>query len=173
MVTLETAYNKTEASKNEEERNKYELSVFESFVDSIGQNNNKDALDEFRARAGQFLSTSQQLKYLDQDFQYFLIMPTASSLSGIGTVYFHKNILGKATMAISLGLSILTLILWPLFDRKRLGTTIIVSNISILGVFILDSVLTDVSVLFGTWTLLFLLIAQLFTRDRRPESAYR
>jgi hypothetical protein len=173
MVTLEKAYNKSEAFKNEEKKNASELSSLEALLDSIRQTNSSEALEEFRARARHYVPTSQHLKYLDQDLHYYLIMPTASSLSGIGTLYFHKNLLGKTTMAISLGLSFLTLILWPLIDRKRLGTSIVLVNTLTLCIFMIDCVLTEVSVLYGTWILLFLLIAQLVTREKKPETAHR
>jgi hypothetical protein len=170
MLTLEQAYNKSDAIKNVQKKSEYELSVFESLLDSISDNSTKNSMDEVRTRTQHFFPNSNQLKYLDQDFQYYLIMPTDHSLSGIGAVYFHKNILGKTSIAISLGLSLITLLLWTFLDRKGFGTYILIANILVLGVFILTSIFSDVSVLFGTWTLLFLLVSQLLTKDRRATA---
>jgi hypothetical protein len=173
MLTFEQAYNKADAIKNQQTKTEYEISNFNLLLDSIKHRGTKDAFDELQARSQEYIVTSNQMKYLDQDLQFYLIMPTNHSLSGLGAIIYHKNLLGKITIAISFGLSFLTLFFWTFLDKWRIGKIFVVANISFLGVFILGCVFSDVTILFGTWTLLFVLVAQLVTKDNRAESAYR
>lgn len=170
-LTLDVAYNKADAIKNERKKSEYDRSVFESLLDSVSSKNGKQVLDEIRARSPLFFSGSKDMNYFAQDFEYYLIMPTNYSLSGIGAVYFHKNILGKTTIAISIGLSLLTLLPGIFLDRRGIGTYFILFNILVVGVFIINCIVSNVSILFGTWILMFLLVAQLRTKNPSPKTS--
>jgi hypothetical protein len=164
---METAYNEKDAIKNEARKMEYEYSILQSAIDSIRPENKNDILTELRAKS----LASNSLKYHDLDFQYYLIRPTESSLSAIGAAYGHKHFLGKIAIAISIGLSLASLLFWTFLQRRKLGAAFILVNIFVLGVFIFDSILTDVSLLFGAWTLLGLLVIQLWIRDRSVDPA--
>jgi hypothetical protein len=92
-----------------------------------------------------------------------ILCPTDYSLSGIGAIIYHKNVLGKVTIALSLLFSMLTLFLWRLLTKRKWTTIVIALNILTVLVFSIDNLISDVSILYGTLTLLFFLIVQLIT----------
>lgn len=171
--TSTDAFNKADAILNEQEKVTNQLSSFDTLFNKIDSNNVSYILTEARARIKHFYYSSDNITNLNLDNKYRLLMPTDYSLSAIGTIWFHKNILGKTTIAISLLLSLIILVFYRLLDKKNLTIQVISADIIVLLIFIADSVLSNVSLQFGVWTLLFLLIVQLQTEMRTRKTAYR
>jgi hypothetical protein len=172
-LTSTDAFNKTDAILNEREKVSNRLSSFDTLFNKIDSNNISYVLTEVRARLKHFYSTSDNITHLNLDNQYRLLMPTDYSLSAIGTIWFHKNIIGKTAIAISLALSLIILLFYKVLDKRKIAIQIISANIIVLIVFIADNLLSNVTTLYGTWTLLFLLLIQLWTERRKFKTANR
>lgn len=170
-MTSSEAFNKADAISNEKEKIDYRLSSFDTLFNKIDSNNVNYMLTEARARVKHFYSTSDNISHLNLDIQYRLIMPTDYSLSAIGSIWFHKNIFGKTAISISLALSLILLIFYRVLDKRKIAFQTISANIIVLIVFIADNVLSNVTTLYGTWTLLFLLLIQLTTERRKLKTA--
>jgi hypothetical protein len=167
-LTSREAFNKKDALQNIKEKNEYKFSQLESIIRTIDSNKNKteEILAEAKAK---FISTNDEANF-DRNLESRIICPTTYSLSGIGSIIYHKNILGQVTIALSLLLSLLTLILWRLLTKRKLALLFISINVFAILVFEINNIIVGVTTLFGTWTLLFLLIAQLLTEVQLLKS---
>lgn len=169
-MNSEDAFNKSDAILNEKEK----LSNHLANIDTLFYTHDSRAeafLHEIKATADTESSSSFKIASLNMDFQYRLLMPTDYSLSAIGSICFHKNLLGKTTISISLALSLIILIFYRLLDKRKIASQIISANIIILIIFIADNILSNVTMFQGTWTLLFLLLIQLTTEKRKLKTA--
>lgn len=166
-VNSEEAFNKTDAILNEQEKISDRLSSFDTLFNKIDSNNISYMLTEVRERVNYFYSTSDNITHLNLDKQYRLLMPTDYSLSAIGTIWLHKNITGRTVITISFVLSLIILFFYRVLDKRKIAVQIISANILVLIVFIADNLLSNVTMLYGTWTLLFLLLIQLLTERRK------
>ncbi len=86
-----------------------------------------------------------------------IYLPTDKSLSGISSISFYKNLTGQILIGISLFFSIILLISFKLKNRK-IKLYLIVANILSLIAFIIVGFISEVTVLWGCWLLLILLI---------------
>ena len=101
-----------------------------------------------------------------------LMMPTEKSLSGIGSIFYYKNLTGKIVMAISLLVSLIFLFAFK-FLKLKTRLYLLLTGVLCLLTFIVDSFFSDVTLLFGTWLLLFLLVLQLIKEFNDRKKAYR
>jgi len=95
-----------------------------------------------------------------------IIMPTSSSLSGIGSIMFYKNISGIIFIGLSFLLSLLLLFPWKFLKRKNARWYFLLADFICVLAFITDSFISEVTVLFGSWILLVLIAIQLAIAER-------
>lgn len=89
-------------------------------------------------------------------------MPTDTSLSGIGTIFNYKNVFGKILIGLSFILSLLLLFNVKFTRLHKREVILLASNILLLVIFLIVSLLTSVSLLWGFWLLLIVLFTQLY-----------
>ena len=169
------AYNQADAIENEKAKALQKIIEIDALINSVDSNNVDSVLSEIQARThADYLASDNISNFqFNKAFPFYKIsMPTNYSLSGIGTIWFHKNILGKVLITISLILSFFIFAFWKFITKKRLANYVISLNIFIVFVFITDCVFTNVELLYGIWVLLFLLIIQLLTEIKsKPSNA--
>ncbi len=88
--------------------------------------------------------------------------PTDASLSGIGTICSYKNIFGKILIGLSFIISLLLLFNTKYIKVGKRKTILLASNILSLIIFLVVSLLSSVSLLWGFWLLLILEFIQLY-----------
>lgn len=96
--------------------------------------------------------------------------PTEQSLSGIGTIFAYKNIAGKLLIAGSFILSLILLLNLRIFNTKKRKITLFALNIGLLISFLVLSLLSSVSLLWGFWITLILLFVQLYQETMERPS---
>lgn len=168
------SFNREEAEKNIALERKYnesrKLEKAEEtgiLVDTVGTNT-KDTL----ARKALGINDSSEVKgkgerdnSLNRLFDRIMtrvLCPTKTSLSGIGSIFYFKNPLGKMIISICLGFSIILLIPIKLFKRKGIRFYSYLSLSILLMVLLIESVLSDVSLLWGFWVSLALTASEAF-----------
>jgi hypothetical protein len=171
QLTSKDAYNKADAILNEQEKIEKQLSDLDLLLKKIDSNNIKDMASELRAKIKSSYSSSDNITHLNLEPQYRLLMPTDHSLSAIGSIWFHKNILGKTAISLSLALSLIIMIFYQVLGKRKIAFQTISANIIALIIFIADNLLSNVTTLYGTWTLLFLLLIQLATERQKLRAA--
>ena len=95
------------------------------------------------------------------------IFPTSSSISGVGCILLHKNLIGMFFMALSFVLT-LTVLFVNIFAKENYGfmLALLLTNLLCFIIFIIDSKLYHVSLLWGMWVTLILIIIQSFITNR-------
>ena len=116
-LTSKAAYNKEEAILNEREKIEKQSSDLNLLLD---KNNIDDLKLELRSKINSNYSTSDNISNLNLEMQYRLIMPTDYSVSAIGSIWFHKNIVGKISIALSLTLSLIILLFYKFLDKRKI-----------------------------------------------------
>jgi len=170
QLTPKDAYNKSDAIRNEKERLSNHLANIDTLFNTH-DSRTETFLYVIKTEVERDNSSSFKIASLKMDFQYSLLMPTDFSLSGVGSIWFHKNILGKTAISISLALSLILLIFYRVLDKRKIAFQTISANIIVLIIFIADNLLSNVTTLYGTWTLLFLLLIQLTTERQKLQTA--
>lgn len=100
-----------------------------------------------------------------------VLRPTDSSLSGIGAVFYYKNLTGKVVIALSLLISLMMLLLFRFLRSQRVKYWLQLINVVCVVVLIVDSIISDVTLLWGSGVLLFLLLFQFFVgRGERKKT---
>lgn len=167
------AYNKEDAIKNEKSENQIKVDKITSVIatfDTITVN--KDAaLTELIERINIEFNSTDNVRNLSENLETKIYFPTNYSLSAIGVIVLHKDLLGKILIGISIFISLITLLLWVIIDKKKIAIYLFASNISLITVFIIDCYFSNITVLIGTWTLLFMLFAQLLTEIQTRRKA--
>lgn len=102
-----------------------------------------------------------------------IMIPTDTSLSGIGAVFYFKNLTGQITIAISLLVSLILLVAFKWLKSTNAKRYLLITAVLSLTVFIIDSFISSVTLLWGTWTLLVLLLFQLILEFRGKMKVYR
>jgi hypothetical protein len=87
-------------------------------------------------------------------------MPTDTSLSGIGSILFFKNLTGQIAIATSLLGSLILFVAFKFLQSKRARLYLLVTAMLCLTIFIIDSFSSSMTLLWGSWTLLVLLLFQ-------------
>jgi hypothetical protein len=98
--------------------------------------------------------------------EMIMIMPTSSSLSGIGSALFYKNFSGQVFIGLSFLLSLLLLFPWKFLKKKNARWYFLLADFICVLAFITDSFISEVTVLFGSWVLLALIAIQLAIAER-------
>lgn len=157
--TSKEAFNKTEAIQNEQERTDNKLMR----IDELVNESDSTSKENMAARLKELDNRSDHSANLEAEVAFFFLMPTPYSLSGIGVIYHHKNMIGSILMGISLAISLITLFVWPLLKRKNWSLAPLEANLIVNIAFFVDCLATDVTMLYGFYVLVFLLLIQLIT----------
>ena len=175
-IELRFSYNQIEADINKKlEKEDNNVSSTSAAIDRNQTNNDTLKIDT----AKQNISTDTIEKHINKspkliDSIYMKIMrPTNSSLSGIGSILLHKNTFGKITISIALFCSLILLIAFKFIKSKRGIKYLLLLSLLSLILFIIESFLSSVTVLWGCWTLLCLLITQFIIEFINDEKADR
>ena len=102
-----------------------------------------------------------------------IVMPTDTSLSGIGCVLYFKNLTGQIAIAISLMISFVLFVAFRFLNSQRTKLYLLLIAVLCLTIFIIDSFLLSVTLLWGGWTLLILLLLQIILEFNDKTKAYR
>ena len=164
-LTGKDAYNKADAIKNEKSENQFKLDRITSFIATVDTItvNREAAMTELLENIKVDYNTVDKSLNPNEDLEMKIYFPTKYSLSAIGTIVLHKDTLGKILIGFSVFISLITLIFWAIIDRNKIAIYLFSVNILAVLVFIVDSYFSNVTLLFGTWTLLFILTTQLLT----------
>jgi hypothetical protein len=101
-----------------------------------------------------------------------IVMPTDISLSGIGSVFYFKNLTGQIAIAMCLLTSIVQFVAFKFLKSQRTKLYLLLTAVLCLTIFIIDSFVSSVTLLWGSWTLLILLIFQLILEFNDKTKAY-
>ena len=114
-------------------------------------------------------------KSSDYDNSIFkkVVMPTDTSLSGIGSILYFKNLTGQIAIAISLMISLVLFVAFKFLKSKRAKLYLLLIAVLSLTIFIIDSFVSSVTLLWGSWTLLILFLLQLIQELYNKTKAYR
>lgn len=90
------------------------------------------------------------------------VFPTTTSLSGVGCIFYFKNLAGQIMISVSILMAlIVAVIVW--FKKTRpFGKFFIFVNLTCLTGFITNCFYSDVTVQFGIWLLLATLVLQIW-----------
>ena len=102
-----------------------------------------------------------------------IVMPTDTSLSGIGSVFYFKNLTGQIAIAICLLISLILFAAFKFLKSQRTKLCLMLTAVLCLTIFIIDSFVSSVTLLWGSWTLLILLLLQLMQEFNDKTKAYR
>lgn len=100
-----------------------------------------------------------------------IIRPTNSSLSGLGSIFYYKNLTGRVVSALSLLTSLMLLMAFKVFKSQRVKLYLLIINVLCVTIFIVDSFISEVTLLWGVWTLLFLLLIQFLVELKNTPKA--
>jgi hypothetical protein len=181
---MKLAYNKNEVAVNKEAALTYEKQkhLQDSIVSLHMSDTSQDHLsqapaidtrkaDTARKSASSNVPPEKQNKFKSKlnNFAWSLYsvwervkMPTDASLSGIGTIFSYKNIFGKMLVGLSFIISLLLLFNTKYIKTGRRKTILLATNILSLIIFLVVSLLSSVSLLWGFWLLLILLFVELY-----------
>jgi hypothetical protein len=171
--TVKDAFNKEDAIQNEKNEQQIKLNSINSFISAIDTTtvNKSEALTELAEKINKEFYSTDNVNNLNESFENIIYFPTNYSLSAIGTILGYKNLLGKILISISIFLSLISLFLWVLIDKYKIAFYLLSLNILTTTAFIIDCYVSNVSVLVGAWTLLFLLTMQLLTEIQTRKKA--
>ncbi len=160
------AYNKEDAIRNEKRENQKKLDDINASInqiDTIKAANNVPIIRQLTEKVNRYYYRTDNIVNLDEDIGTEIYLPTRYSASAIGLIIIGKSLLGVITVVISIFLSLITLILWRVFTKRRIGIYVISANILTISIFIIDCYFSKITILYGAWVLLSLLFAQLLT----------
>lgn len=170
------SYNKLEADSNEQEAN--ELLEVNEIIDSSGQKELKLNDTAITDRVEQSLieekkeaptdSLQRSTDFWDKVIRGIL-MPTDRSLSGIGAVFYFKNMPGKISIALSLLISMVLLVGFKLIKSQSTQQYLLSVALICLTVFIINSLISQVTLKWGCWTLFGLLILQIMLEVKQNK----
>jgi hypothetical protein len=162
------AYNKAEAVKNELIQKQIQQEQAAAKDSLVSKDSLLSELENDQSRDTALKTASPKNEPLfSEKFEKFVIAPTDSSLSGIGSAVYFKNTPGRFFISCSIFLSIVTFIFWRLLTRKKLHKLTQLLNIFCAVGFIITCFASDVAILFGTWILLALLVLQLIVNRKK------
>lgn len=163
-LRFDVAYNKKDSARIMQDNEKSIASVTElkDQQDSTFTNDStKDLVSSEKNIQPDQIEKDQEVKEaLSDKILRKLIMPTNTSLSGVGATLYFKNMAGQILIGASFLLSLLLLILWKILKKKNFPGYLHLLNTMCLAVFIIDGIIADVSLLYGTWLLFALILFQ-------------
>lgn len=175
-LELRFSYNQKEADSNliveqqlttstvDTTLNKYDTSIITDQADTTQQANLNDTT--------QFVSEANNNDDFGDKLFKKVVMPTDKSLSGIGSLFYYKNLTGKIALAISLLVSLILLAAFK-FVKLRTRLYLLLTAVFCLLIFIIDSFISSVTLLFGTWLLFLLFTLQIIIALNDRKKAYR
>ena len=178
VLELRFSYNKAEADKNILLENassegitdtvQYDQQILADTTktDTVAQNVLKDTVK---------ISSDTLQKSSDYGDRILrkIVMPTDTSLSGIGSVFYFKNLTGQIAIALSLLISLVLFVAFKFIKSQRTKLYLLLTAVLCLTIFIIDSFVSNVTLLWGSWTLLILLLLQLIQEFNDKKKAYR
>lgn len=173
---LYEAYNKKDAEKNILRAQQADQSGNDTTTADTTQKSGNAVVDTSHAAISAKTDSADTLKNNEtattnkdsfwEKVEMVIIMPTSSSLSGIGSIMFYKNISGVIFISLSFLLSLLLLFPWKFLKRKNARWYLLLADFICVLAFITDSFISEVTVLFGSWILLVLIAIQLAIAER-------
>jgi hypothetical protein len=159
-----TAYNKADAIKNEKDK------VIAEKKDLIEAAANLVA-DKITVSDSGVETTSETIKLLENADDAWLLNPTLSSASAIGFVLMYDDAFPRLMVFLSALLSLLTFLMWRFLKRKGWVVYIIGANLFSVVAFMMYCFASNVTVLYGAYLLVFLLIVQLLStlQDKKKQ----
>ena len=178
LLNIGIAYNQTEANRNIlVERETCELILDstnitqQNLADSIKKVTlNPKALKDSVIKSSNIFATPAS--------EYFVIItrkiifPTDSSLSGIGSIFYFKNLIGQVAIALSLIISLILFVMFKFLKSQRIKKYLLLTAILCLTIFVIDSFVSSVTLLWGSWTLFLLFLTQLILEFTSKTKAY-
>lgn len=157
------AYNKADAIKNETEKQALEKKdLLQRATNLISEN---VALSDSSLQL-----SSETLTIIERLGDDWYLTPTFTSLSALGACMQFPNRGGQVVILISFFLSLSTFVFWR-YVKKKVGIYFIGINLFSVLVFVVMCFLENVTVLYGTWVLVFILFVQLLTEMQKRYSA--
>jgi hypothetical protein len=171
-LELKIAYHKKEADKNIliEDSLSRAVMVDSTQIGSAGFSDTTSAIVSADSIPAEVLSKDTAADASKESFIHRIaikaIRPTDSSLSAIGSIYYYKNLTGKIVIALSLLISLILLLVYKYLRSQKIKQYLLLANILCVAVFIADSFISEVTLLVGSWILLFLLVFQFLVEQK-------
>ena len=96
----------------------------------------------------------------------YILTPTETSISAFGSLVLFKNLLGQIMVGLSLFLSLIIPIPLGFLKRRRTKIYLLISVATSLFILLIDSWVSQVSLLWGFWCLFLLVLLQLWVEIR-------
>ena len=153
------AYNQAEADKIAAEQ-----SVSQQAIPQKDSTIEKDSLlaglaDDYAKDTTHKVDVKREPLFSER-LEKFVVAPTDSSLSGLGSALYYKNIAGRIFIAISILLSLLYWLFYKWLLRKSWVIWVLVLNLFSVLAFIITCFLSEVTPLYGIWVLFVFLLIQ-------------
>lgn len=159
-----TAYNRADAIANEKDK------VIAEKKDLLEATANLIA-DKITVSDSAIETTSETIKLLQEGDDAWLLNPTLTSVSAIGFVFTYENALPRIVIALSAFFSLICFFVWPWLKRKGFSVYLLSGNLFLLIIFFLYCLFSNITVLYGVYVLIFLLLVQLLSAvlDKRNK----
>lgn len=168
-ISFNIAYNPSEAdSLALQEQRAIEVYTIDTNSTSFSLTTDSSS---FIAPVNSYAETKQSAKTsFAEDLLRKILFPTQQSLSGIGVIFYYKNTIGKIAIFICLLISLILCIGYKWITSYRTTFIGLVLSCTCMTVFVIVSFFSHVSLLWGTWLILFLILAQLIIERRFAKS---
>lgn len=100
-----------------------------------------------------------------------ILFPTDTSLSGIGSILYFKNLTGQIAISVCLLISLILFVAFKFLKSKKTKLYLLLIAVLCLTIFIVDSYISSVTLLWGIWILLVLLVLQLIIEYNAKRKA--
>jgi hypothetical protein len=166
-LELRISYNQAEADKNlllEKESVKVAVADTAQYDQSISVDAAKtDTVTQTLLTDTVKTSTDtlQKLIVYGDRILRMILFPTDTSLSGIGSILYFKNLIGQIAISICLLISLILFVAFKFLKSKKEKLYLLLIAVLCLTIFIVDSFISSVTLLWGSWILLVLLVLQL------------
>ena len=165
-IRMRFAYNQTEANKNillDNESATKDVDTTQDNSIQLNDTTKSNLLQQSNSRDTTKI-TSDSIKkstdYWDKIYRK-IMMPTGSSLSAIGSILYYKNLTGQISIGVSLLISIILFLAFKFIKSKRTILYLLLISFLCLVIFIVDSFISNVTLLWGSWCILSFLIFQM------------
>ncbi|MDF2189348.1 hypothetical protein [Paraflavitalea sp. CAU 1676] len=101
-----------------------------------------------------------------------MLFPTDTSLSGVGSILYFKNLTGQITITLCLLISLILFLAFKFLKSHKAKLYLLSTAVLSLTIFIVDSFISNVTLLWGSWTLFVLLMLQLIIEFNNKRKAY-
>lgn len=157
-----SAFNKADAIENEREKVRVEKkNIFQTAANEV--------IDHLTFKDTATAFTSETMHILENLGDNWYFYPTFTSMSAIGAAFILENTFAQIMISISALLSLITFLLWRFLNRKGIGIYIIGANLFFVVTFSITCFIIEATLLYGAYTLLFLLLMQLLTEIQKRQ----